>query len=214
MTALSNTSLSQIVLSGDVLDSAPRLHVQKGSDGRIAGVQGSKGSFIAGGPLLSGKQVIQVAGTANQVLTAAELVGGIVLMDDTDAGRTITTPSAAQIVAYLSSQQIPTATATVNTYLGAGGSNRVAASSNPLSIVSFECDIKSRNCAAGNITLVGGAGVVALASGDLPDLNSEEPDIGLYANGTAPTPNYTNFRVQFFVRNYAPGSESVAFLLL
>lgn len=88
---------------GDRLESAPKLHVLQGGDSLVE-AYGSKGAFVAGGPVLAGQQYRNLQVVA-QAISAAQLVGGyICFADNAGAAATLTLPSPGEILRYLSQQ--------------------------------------------------------------------------------------------------------------
>jgi hypothetical protein len=97
-------SITQLRL-GQVVESAPKLHVLQGGD-RLIEASGSKGAFVAGGPVLEGAQLKNFNVTLPATLSAAQVVGGLVQFADnaTPGVWRFTLPSAAALFEYLSLQ--------------------------------------------------------------------------------------------------------------
>lgn len=85
--------------------SAPSLHSLQNSEDRLVRTVGSVGSFMAGGALLDTRQVVSLAiADSTFTLTPDQIVGSDIFLSSA-AGGTLTLPSGADIVKYLSASQ-------------------------------------------------------------------------------------------------------------
>lgn len=143
---------SQIQVSSPLSTSAPLPAVQN-ADGRLAGVNGTTGSFIIGGPMGNGQGCSLKDGAGalrvDQMLDAFLRING--------AGAiAVTTPTAAEIVQFLSQQGLPQAPTS------AWPNSSTTAS---VYYPTFEWIVTTG--AGATPTITGGAGVEFVASGTL-----------------------------------------------
>lgn len=181
------TKITQSQLSpGDPLFTAAPLPATINPDGRSGNLLGTEGPFLAGGPIMFGNGILSFP-NAVTTLTADQLVGGFVTVTGAGANA-ITTPTAAQIVSFLTTQyaRVPSV-AFPNTGTGA----------TPLQ---YYPSFMFRLAMVGTSALVMGAGCLFYTTGT----SASAGTTGALVAGSVNTYIVT-------VTNATPGAEAVAF---
>jgi len=181
------TKLIEIV-AGDRLSTSAPLPAVVNADGRSANLLGTEGTFASAGPLLFGTGILSMP-NAVMTLHPSQLVG--TFLSITGAGaNAITTPTAAQIVAYVTQQlaRIPAVT-WPNTGTAA-------------TPVAYYPSFMFRLCITGTSALLMGTGCVYRAAGT----STSAATSGAFTAGET-----RNLLV--VIENATPGAEAVSFFV-
>lgn len=173
---------------GDLLSTAAPLPAVINADGRSPNLLGTEGIFSAAGPLLSGTGILSMP-NAIMTLHPSQLVGTFISITGAGANA-ITTPTAAQIVAYMG-QQLAKVPGTTWPNTGTAATP-----------VAYYPSFMFRICITGTSTIVMGTGCVYRAAGT----SSSAANSGAFTAGET-----RNLLV--VIENATPGAEAVSFFL-